>query len=60
MDKKLILFLILSILIIGCKSYDNPQPSQPTQNPAIGSGCGITENDDSEAKLIKVPIARAL
>ena len=52
MKKLIILFLILSILIVGCKSYNQPvEKSQPTQNPAVGGGCGVAENENEQTKI---------
>ena len=52
MKKLIILFLILSILLLGCKSYtqDNKSPST-AQNPSIGGGCGVSESENQEKKI---------
>lgn len=54
MKKLIILFLILSILIIGCsnsKTYAQ-KPSQPP-SPIVGSGCSASETDEEELAKIK-------
>ena len=58
---KLIILMILSFLIIGCKSYDNTQhpPTQPTQQ-AIGGGCGVIEDEYPQLKVKSVRVARGL
>ena len=62
MDKKLIIFLIISsIFIIGASCSDSynressEQPIQPNQE-AVGSGCGVAgyENSDTEIKYVQI------
>ena len=63
MKKLIILFLILSILIVGCKSYTQSadrQPTQPPPNPAVGGGCGVAENENQNTKIKYVGVEAAL
>ena len=61
MKKIIVLFLILSILIVGCKSYsqpaDKPQPirPQPSPNPAVGGECGVIESKNQETSVTSSP-----
>ena len=61
MKKLIILFLILSILVIGCSKDQNySQPTQP-QSPAIGGGCGVMpENENQETKIKYVEVEAGL
>lgn len=61
MKKLIILFLILSILVVGCKSYTQTDvvPSKTAQNPAIG-GCGVIESENQETKIKYVGVESAL
>ena len=63
MEKIIILFLILSILIVGC--YKNQayarQPTQPPPSPSIeGSGCGVIESENQETKVKYITIQAGL
>ena len=61
MKKLIILFIIMMVLVVGCKSYAQPtENQQPTQNPAIGSGCGVAENENSETKIKYVEVVAGL
>lgn len=54
MKRLIILFLILGILIVGCKNYNQStdrQPTPPPLNPAIGGGCGVAENENEQTKI---------
>ena len=61
MDKKLIIFLIISsIFIMGASCSDNynresSSSIQPSQE-AVGGGCGVAsyENSDTEIKYVQI------
>ena len=60
MKKIIILFLILSILLLGCKSYTKTNDSLARPNsPAIGGGCGVIENQE-ETKIKYISIQAGL
>lgn len=60
MNKLIILFLILSILIVGC-SKNQTYAQQPTQppSPAVG-GCSVSESDEQETKIKYVGVEEGL
>ena len=61
MKKLIILFLILGILLIGCKSYTQTSNLPSSQNsPAIGSGCSVSEAENQETKIKYVGVEVAL
>ena len=63
MKKLIILFLVLSILVIGCKNYTQSadrQPTQPPQNPAVGGGCGVSEAENQETKVKYIEVEAGL
>lgn len=52
MKKLIILFLILSILIVGCsnnQTYERKTSQQPS--PSVGGGCSVSEADEQETKI---------
>ena len=57
MKKLIALFLILSILVIGCSKNQNYRQEPNPQSPAIGGGCSVTtesENQEMQIKYIRV------
>ena len=61
MNKLIILFLILGILVIGC-SKDQTYAQQPTQpsSPSIQGGCSVSENENQETKVKYVGVEAGL
>ena len=61
MKKLIILFLILSILVIGCSS-NQAYEKQPTQypSPVVGGGCGVSEVENSTTKIKYVGVEAGL
>lgn len=46
--KKIILFLILAVFLIGCKAEtDYQQPAQQEQQPMVGGGCEVAPMNDN-------------
>ena len=62
MKKLIILFLILGILLLGCKSYTQSSNNLPSSqnSPAIGGGCQVIENEDKETKVKYVNVQAGL
>ena len=58
MKKLIILFLILSILVMGCSTnqdYGQSSPQQP-QSESVGGGCGVAESENQETKIKNVGV----
>ena len=57
MKKLIILFLILSILVMGSTNQDYGQssPQQP-QSESVGGGCGVAESENQETKIKNVGV----
>ena len=60
MKKIITLMVIVMIFIVGCsQSNERTIQSQPTQQPAVGGGCGVAPSQDN-GNVIRIPIASEL